>query len=454
MRVSCIGIVLNALLCAAVPHGYNPPPPNCGDHGPAYLDNQVSPARLYQNLVDIRSRTNGRPHVSPDRAFGSPSANQVSEWVYSRLDSPNYTRYTQQYSDTALRYKLATPFKVGTTTYEAFKMSAQFDATVTIIKGPRGHGFCPNLQVQFDDNPPNNRVLLVEHNRCNTNVPLGFASLILIYNDNWTDWTPETAPDPVPGSYIPVAYINRGVGIDLIRRINRGESTETKFITPTVQFPASGINVFAKSKGGDERRTIVLGAVLTTAPYTPGINEDGSGISLLLELFDIFKNYFPHNKILFAFWADNVNFHDASGAKYWGNHLTATQKNNIFMYLHFQGVSNGTYGVLDGDGSSGLPPGPPGSGPIETLFRDQYTHKGINNVVDVGYLTYNDFGEFVSFGKPVGGLYDLFGDILHPAFPCRTFRCDDLRNVDTHMLKINTQVAAQVLCNVANRNSI
>ncbi|KAI9871547.1 MAG: hypothetical protein M1823_008415, partial [Watsoniomyces obsoletus] len=130
-------------------------------------------------------------------------------------------------------------------------------------------------------------------------------------------------------------------------------------------------NVFTETKDGDPTNVIMLGAHLDSVQAGAGINDDGSGSTLILEIAKALRKFNVKNKVRFAWWGAEEN--GLLGSKYYTQNLNATEANNILTYLNFDMVSRGYFGVFDGDGSTFNLTGAPGSAAIEKLFVEHFT---------------------------------------------------------------------------------
>lgn len=201
----------------------------------------------------------------------------------------------------------------------------------------------------------------------------------------------------------------------------------------------------AESKGGDEENVIMLGAHLDSVKAGAGINDDGSGSTLLLEIFAGLQRLGFRNKIRLAWWGAEEN--GLVGSKYYTSQINNTaEADNLLLYLNFDMVSRGYFGVFDGDGSTHGLAGAPGSDVIEKLFVDHLTSKGINVTAAV-FTGGSDYASFMStLNKPVGGLHTGTGvaqdDCYHQA-------CDTYDNANPTTLTINAKAVAHVLATLA-----
>ncbi|EEB97217.1 hypothetical protein MPER_03511 [Moniliophthora perniciosa FA553] len=165
----------------------------------------------------------------------------------------------------------------------------------------------------------------------------------------------------------------------------------------------------------------MLGAHLDSVQAGPGVNDDGSGSTLILELFRTLDARHVKNKVRFAWWGAEEN--GLLGSKFFTENLSAEEINDLLLYLNFDMVGRGYYGVFDGDGDTYGLAGPPGSDVIETLFHElSALYGGLN--------------------KPIGGLHTGTGVDQDP---CYHQACDGYENVNQTQLYYNTLAAQTVL---------
>ena len=110
-------------------------------------------------------------------------------------------------------------------------------------------------------------------------------------------------------------------------------------------------NVIAESKKGDPRNVVMAGAHLDSVPEGPGINDNGSGSSALLEVAEQMSKVKLANRLRFAWWGGEEG--NLVGSTFFVNSLTPEQLADLEMYLNFDMVASPNYGLFryDGDGS-------------------------------------------------------------------------------------------------------
>jgi Zn-dependent M28 family amino/carboxypeptidase len=129
----------------------------------------------------------------------------------------------------------------------------------------------------------------------------------------------------------------------------------------------------------------------------------GSGTSLILELFLALSKYKTKNKIRFAWWGAEEN--GLLGSKYYCSNLAAKEVNNLLVYLNYDMVAKGFFGVADTDGSSHGVRAPAGSEVTEKLFVDYFKSKGLE-VTPASLTNGSDYAPFWQIlNKPFGFLH-------------------------------------------------
>ncbi len=107
----------------------------------------------------------------------------------------------------------------------------------------------------------------------------------------------------------------------------------------------AGPNVIADWPGGDPEQVIMLGAHLDSVSAGPGINDNASGSSMLLEIALVLAAQNPTltKHIRFAWWTDEEQ--GLNGSEFYVAQLNATERARIKGYLNFDmvGSTNGGY---------------------------------------------------------------------------------------------------------------
>lgn len=387
-----------------------------------------------------------------NRAFGQPGYAASVDFILSELDkSKSWTSSVQDFP--ALYAETTTiDFTVDDTSYYIYGLTyspstEEGGFTAELVLGPSGAAGC-NVS-GYADLDVTDKIVLVERFRCPTGGTLAGrvrpaaaagAKGVVIYSDIDTKVTAGTLSAPDPDEFVPAGYINRADGLPLVERLEAGETIEAHL--ELVQLIEERItqNVFVESGCGDPENLIILGAHLDSVQAGPGINDDGSGSALLLSLFHAIQPYTFTNKIRFAWWGAEEN--GLVGSTYYTDNVTPEEADSILVYLNFDMVSRGYFGVFDGDGSTHNVTGAPGSEVIEQLFVDHLEGRGIN-VTAAAFTGGSDYATFMStLEKPVGGLHTGTGVAQDP---CYHQECDTYENANSTILTINAKVSSRTM---------
>jgi len=165
-------------------------------------------------------------------------------------------------------------------------------------------------------------------------------------------------------------------------------------------------NVVAQTSTGNADEVVMVGAHLDSVPEGPGINDNGSGSSALLETAVRLGAAPPvANAVRFAWWgAEEVGL---VGSTAYVKALTEPDRARIAAYLNFDMVAspNTGYFVYDGDDSDavGAGPGPAGSAGIERIVTEALASVGVATE-GTDFTGRSDYGPFIGNDIPAGGI--------------------------------------------------
>ncbi|MCA1672532.1 MAG: M28 family metallopeptidase [Actinobacteria bacterium] len=220
----------------------------------------------------------------------------------------------------------------------------------------------------------------------------------------------------------------------------------------TVSEVRTTVNVIAETAGGRDDNVVVVGAHLDSVPEGPGINDNGSGSSTILEVAIQMAKVNPRNTVRFIwFGAEELGL---LGSEYYVSQLSAEEVGDIAVMLNFDmvGSPNFVRFVYDGDNSAfpvgpGSAAGPPGSGYVERLFTAYFASVGLASE-PTEFSGRSDYGPFIEAGIPAGGLFTgaegiktpqqaaIYGGTAGaPYDPCYHQGCDTLANVNTTVVE-------------------
>jgi Zn-dependent M28 family amino/carboxypeptidase len=176
--------------------------------------------------------------------------------------------------------------------------------------------------------------------------------------------------------------------------------------TSTLSEVRTTTNVLADSPTGSDDRVVVVGAHLDSVIAGPGINDNGSGSSTILEIAEEMAelNIRNRQKLRFAFWGAEEN--NLLGSEHYVATLSDEELGSIVANLNFDMLGSPNYVrfVYDGDGSDTPIAGPPGSAQIEQVFNQYFASQGLETD-PTAFDGRSDYGPFIAVGIPAGGLF-------------------------------------------------
>ena len=295
------------------------------------------------------------------------------------------------------------------------------------------------------------RIAVVQRGTCTfqtkvDNAVAAGASGVLVFNegqpgrrDLFAGTLDEGSDNPIPvfaltyDAGVEISELSAGVDVTMVADISR------------IAVPS--VNVIAETSG-DSDRAIVVGAHLDSVEAGPGINDNGSGVAMILEMATQIaeSDWEPTNQIRFAFWgAEELGL---LGSIDYVFSMTDDERGRVLANLNFDMVAspNPARMVYDGSGSLGGEGGPYGSARIEEIFTDWFDAYGLA-YQETPFDGRSDYGPFIWTGIPAGGLFtgaeaiktpgeaEEFGGTAMAAYdPCYHQGCDTLDNLDFDVL--------------------
>lgn len=301
----------------------------------------------------------------------------------------------------------------------------------------------------FADFTPGN-IALLQRGSCSfflkaANAEDAGASAVIIFNEGQPGRTAAlSATLGGPGVSIPVVGTSYVIGTDLAA----AESTARVSVDALTEERVSA-NVLADTPIGNPDETVVVGAHLDSVDDGAGINDNGSGSAVLLEValqmsalgYLDDEETGVRNRVRFAWWgAEEAGL---LGSEYYVNTVSDAEFAQIVANLNFDMVGSPNYVrfVYDGDGSAGGGAGPEGSAFIEWLFNDYFMEQGLATA-PTAFDGRSDYGPFIQYGIPAGGLFTgaegvkteeeagIFGGVAGEAYDaCYHAACDTIENI-------------------------
>ena len=216
----------------------------------------------------------------------------------------------------------------------------------------------------------------------------------------------EAVPGLFPPGYyqqlkVPVAIIDRTVDAAL-RRTN----APVRLTLDGTASLARSRSVTAQTRTGEHGNVIMAGAQLDSAPGSPGMNDNGTGVAALLAAATALgSSPAVANAVRFAFWGSETL---GAPGKYLAG-LAADQLDDIAVYLDADmlGSPNAGFFTYDGDQSGQPNPDitsvPEGSAGVERTLAGYLNLAGVRPA-DQPLDRLSDYGPFLAAGIPAGGV--------------------------------------------------
>jgi Zn-dependent M28 family amino/carboxypeptidase len=266
---------------------------------------------------------------------------------------------------------------------------------------------------------------------------------------------------------IPVVGTDYATGRSLVDLANDGGVTLRVQVEGIINEDVPTNNVIAETPGGRADRTVVVGGHLDSVPQGPGINDDGSGVSTMLETAEEMDELgiTPRNKVRFIFFSGEEQ--GLLGSDYYVSQLSKKQIQDISVMLDFDMLASPNYArfIYDGNGDEHGFAGPNGSGTVEQVFKDFWDSQ------DLAYETIpfdgrSDYDAFTAAGIPAGGIFagaegikqayqvPLYGGTAGDPFDeCYHQLCDRLTNINNQGLSEHSDAAVHAILTFAQTQS-
>lgn len=254
------------------------------------------------------------------------------------------------------------------------------------------------------------QVALVQRGTCTflqkvTNAQAAGYDAVLIFNEGQsgrTDVINGTLGQPTT---LPVLGTSFAVGQELYSLANGG-GVSVHVVTDTTSETRQSHYTTANTGVGRTDRTVLLGAHTDSTQDGPAINDDGSGVALLLELAEQVKatGMRPRNNVRFGFWGAEEE--GLLGSAAYASTLSKAAADDIAANLAFDMLASDNFVrfVYDGNGSATGIRGPNGSGVIEDVFNSYFASQ--SQPTDPTALDgRTDYASFTALGIPAGGLF-------------------------------------------------
>ena len=266
---------------------------------------------------------------------------------------------------------------------------------------------------------------------------------------------------------IPVVGTDYATGRHLVDLANAGQDVTLHVAVDGFINEAVTNNVIAETPGGRADRTVVVGGHLDSVYEGPGVNDDGSGVSMMLETAEQMHalGVAPANKVRFIFFSGEEQ--GLLGSDFYVSQLSKRDIKSISAMLDFDMLASDNYGrfIYDGNGDEQGFAGPNGSGVIEQVFKDFWDSEGLDYET-IPFDGRSDYDAFTTAGIPAGGIFAgaeeikqpeqvaLYGGTAGVAFdPCYHQLCDVLANINEKGLDEHSDAAVHAIWTFAQSSS-
>jgi aminopeptidase S len=228
-------------------------------------------------------------------------------------------------------------------------------------------------------------------------------------------------------------------------------------VEPFTEGTVRGTNVIVERSGTAGRDVVMIGAHLDSVAVGPGINDNGSGVAVLLTLAEVLAGLpAPQHTIRFAFW--DAEEGGPFGSAAYVDAIPDDERDRIVAYLNLDmvGSPNPIRFVYDEAAAA------PGSDALTDAFAAAFEVEGLAwDPIDLEGDS--DHGPFSRAAIPTGGVFSGGIEVVEadqaarhgamaglPSDACSHRACDTLRNVNPRMATEMAQVVATVLVGLAS----
>ncbi|MGY4867064.1 M28 family metallopeptidase [Mycolicibacterium elephantis] len=205
---------------------------------------------------------------------------------------------------------------------------------------------------------------------------------------------------------IPVVSVTKAVGERL-----RADPGDTRLTLEAGVHIERTRNVITQTKTGSTDNVVMVGAHLDSVPEGPGINDNGSGVSAVLETaLQLGASPDVNYAVRFGFWGAEEN--GLLGSSDYVASLNVDELRDISLYLNFDMIASPNAGYFTIDGDQSAPPDhnqpvprvPEGSAGIERTLVAYLDGAG-KSPADINFEGRSDYSSFTLAGIPAGGLF-------------------------------------------------
>lgn len=291
---------------------------------------------------------------------------------------------------------------------------------------------------QWDGIDATGKIVLVKRGLCPIFQKVGLAKThgalaVILYNDVPGEPIPSTLTSAQYDRMVAASIITQDIGQTWVSRLAAGEELTVTFLVDVTSDVRETYNIISETKVGDPNNIIVLGAHLDSVQAGPGINDDGSGSSALIEIMGSFQKYIGSsitNKIRFIWWGAEEE--GLIGSLYYTQNLSEEDRDKIRSYFNYDMIASidPFFEVQQGEN--------PGDTYGAALLTTYLLEQGFP-ATPGEFGTGSDYVGFIEIGVPSCGLFTGAGA---PNDPCYHQQCDDLTNINWEAFTANAKAAA------------
>lgn len=296
---------------------------------------------------------------------------------------------------------------------------------------------------QWEGIDATDKLVLVKRGACAISDKLKLALAhgalgVILYHNAPGGVTAATLGAENIGLLPPVGTIPLAVGQDWSSRLQAGEELTVRLYVDAVIEERETYNIISETKEGDPNNVIILGAHLDSVQEGPGVNDDGSGSSALIEIMGSFKKYKGFkNKVRFIWWGAEES--GLIGSLYYTRTLPEEERDKIRFYFNYDmiGSINPKFDVYLSEN--------PADEYGAKLLEDYLLEQGFP-ATRAPFGTGSDYVGFLEIGVPSSGLHTG----TPPFDPCYHLACDNIDNINWDALTANAKAAAYAAAVFAN----
>lgn len=348
-----------------------------------------------------------------NRALGTPGYDASVDYVVNTLRDKGFEVETPEF-EVRIPFAEEPSLTVGGATIAAKPLNFTIGTPPEGVSGPLvparvedSPGCTPS---DYDGLPVAGAVVLVDRGTCpfsdkeSAAAERGAVALVVANNEEGDEMGGTLGEETEVE--IPVVSVTKAAGERL--RADPGPTTLTLEAGVDVERTR---NVITQTKTGSTDNVVMVGAHLDSVPEGPGINDNGSGVSAVLETaLQLGTSPDVNYAVRFGFWGAEEN--GLLGSSDYVASLNVDELKDISLYLNFDMIASPNAGYFTIDGDQSAPPDrnqpvprvPEGSAGIERTLVAYLDGAG-KSPADINFEGRSDYSSFTLAGIPAGGLF-------------------------------------------------